>query len=75
VPFSQSPILDQFVFVYCIPIKDGVESPTWKLAFNDTGVDFHRYALCPVLCMEMRRTVIVVQYVDHDAKKATDFWH
>jgi hypothetical protein len=75
VSLCQSPILKEAVFVDSIPFKYGVKSAPGKTSFDDSTVDVNRDPIFSVLCMEVRRAVIVIKHVYHDPEKPANFWH
>jgi hypothetical protein len=72
---SEPPILKKLFFVESVPVEYSMESSTRELALYYTRVDIHGHAKIPILSMEVRRTVIVIEHVDHDPEESRYLRH
>ena len=73
--FGESPILDQLILVQALPLENMCQSPTRELARNNAGFDSDRDLEFAILCMKVRRDVVLVKYRDDYSEKSTNFRH
>jgi hypothetical protein len=69
------PVLQQVITVEFVPLQQRLQSPARETPLNDSSVDLHGDLLLPVLSVEVGRSMIIVQHVDHDSQESADFRH
>jgi hypothetical protein len=72
---GQFPVCKQFIAMKLVPFHHRFQCPPRETTLDDTGGDFNCNVLLTIPRMKMRRPVIVIKHVDHDAKEPTDLRH
>ena len=75
MPFCQIPVLKKIIFINVVPFHQGVKGSLWKTPINYPRKNFNGDFIVAILCVKMRRAVIIVKHGNDYTKKSAEFRH